>query len=275
MSYSTPNLSVVVLAYRSGETLRGFVQTLINLLDREEPEWELVLVANHFSDDGDETPEIAKQLAKSNTRVKAITRIKKGMMGWDMRSGLDATTGKTIAIIDGDGQMPCEDVIRVYRKLIDEGLELAKTYRLNRDDGLYRKTISVIYNMVFKILFPGLMSRDVNSKPKIMTREVYRQMDLHSDGWVVDAEIMILERRMKLELGELGTEFSCLINRSSFVKVSSIFEFLGNSICFRIMEYGYWFRRTKNVLKTHNHEPSLFNQGQKQEQEVLKHSRAR
>jgi glycosyltransferase involved in cell wall biosynthesis len=257
-------LSVVVLAYRSGEALRGFVDSLIYLLDREEPEWELVLVANHFSDDGDKTPEIAKQLAKSNTRVKAITRIKKGMMGWDMRSGLDATTGKTLAVIDGDGQMPCEDVIRIYRKLINERLEIAKTYRVNRDDGSYRKTISVIYNMIFKILFPGLMSRDINSKPKIITREVYRQMDLHSDGWFVDAEIMILARRMKLEIGELGTEFGCLINRPSFVKISSIFEFLGNLVRFRIVEYGYWFRRKKNVLNIHN-----------QEQEILKHSRAR
>ena len=254
MSYSTPNLSVVVLAYRSGETLREFVDSLVYLLDREEPEWELVLVANHFSDDGDKTPEIAKQIAQSNVRIKAITRVKKGMMGWDMRSGLEATTGKTLAVIDGDGQMPCEDVVRVYRKLINENLELAKTYRFNRDDGAYRKTISIIYNMVFKFLFPGLMSRDINSKPKVMTREVYRQMDLRSDGWFVDAEIMILARRMKLKIGELETGFRCLRDRLSFVKPSSIFEFLANLVWYRILEYGYWFHRKKEVLDSHGHE---------------------
>ena len=254
MSYPTPNLSVVVLAYRSGEALRGFVGSMIHLLDREEPEWELVLVANHFSDDGDQTPEIAKQLADSHVRIKAVTRIKKGMMGWDMRSGLEATTGKTLAVIDGDGQMPCEDVIKVYRKLVSERLELAKTYRVNREDGMYRKTISVIYNIIFKILFPGLMSRDINSKPKIMTREVYRQMNLHSDGWFVDAEIMILARRMKLNIGELETGFSCLMNRPSFVKFSSIFEFLGNLISYRILEYGHWFKRKKYAINTHGHE---------------------
>jgi len=257
-------LSVVILAYRSGKTLRQFVDSLISLLDREEPEWELVLVANHFSDDGDRTPEIARQLAKSNIRIKALTKIKKGMMGWDMRSGLEAATGKILAVIDGDGQMPCEDVIRVYRKLIKDRLEFAKTYRISRDDGPYRKIISVIYNTIFKILFPGLISRDINSKPKVMTREVYRQMDLHSDGWFVDAEIMILARRMKLEIGELGTVFNCLTNRSSFVKISSIFEFLANLVRFRIMEYGYWFRRKKNALKINNHK-----------QKILKHSRAR
>jgi len=97
-----------------------------------------------------------------------------------------------------------------------------------------------------------------------MTREVYSQMNLHSDGWFVDAEIMILARRMNLNIGELGTDFSCLINRQSFVKISSIFEFLGNLVRFRIMEYGYWFRRKKNALNIHNHK-----------QDVLKHSRAR
>ena len=264
MNYPTPNLSVVVLAYRSGKNIIDFVDSLIHLLDREEPEWELILVANHFSGDDDQTPEIAKQLAESHIRIKTVTKIKKGMMGWDMKSGLEATTGKNIAVIDGDGQMPCEDVIRVYRKLVSERLELTKTYRVNREDGLYRKIISIVYNMIFKILFPGLVSRDINSKPKIMTREVYSQMSLHSDGWFVDAEIMILARRMNLNIGELGTDFSCLINRQSFVKISSIFEFLGNLARFRIMEYGYWFRRKKNVLNIHNHK-----------QDVLKHSRAR
>ena len=264
MSHTIPNLSVVVLAYRSGETLRGFVCSLINMLDSEESEWELILVANHFSNDGDKTPEIAKQLAKDNTRVKVITRIKKGMMGWDMRSGLDATTGKAIAVIDGDGQMPCEDVIRVYRKLINERLEFVKTFRCKREDGLYRKIISYIYNIIFKVLFPGLMSRDINSKPKIMTREVYSQMKLNSDGWFVDAEIMILARRMKLKIGELETKFSCLVNRPSFVRISSIFEFLGNLVRFRIMEYGYWFRRSNRDINTHVRETEIF-----------KHSRVR
>jgi glycosyltransferase involved in cell wall biosynthesis len=177
------------------------------------------------------------------------------MMGWDMRSGLEATTGKNIAVIDGDGQMPCEDVIRVYRKLINERLELTKTYRVNREDGLYRKAISALYNIIFKTLFPGLKSRDINSKPKIMTRKVYQQMNLHSDGWFVDAEIMILARRMNLKIGELETGFSCLMNRQSFVKISSIFEFLGNLIFYRISEYGYWLKRKKDVLDTHTHEP--------------------
>jgi len=257
LRHSIPNLSVVVLAYRSGETLREFVDALVCLLDREEAEWELVLVGNYFADDGDQTPRIVKELAESHLRIKAVTRTKKGMMGWDMKSGLDATTGKTLAVIDGDGQMPCEDVVRIYRKLIDERLDFAKTYRTNREDGLCRTTLSIIYNIIFKILFPGLKSRDINSKPKIMTREVYNQMDLSSDGWFVDAEIMILSRRMQLNIGELETGFRCLLNRQSFVRPSAIFEFLANLMWYRILEYGYWFKRKKEVLDSRSHESKV------------------
>ena len=234
MIHSTPNLSVVILAYRSGKTLRQFVDSLISLLDREEPEWELVLVANHFSDDGDKTPEIARQLAKSNIRIKALTKIKKGMMGWDMRSGLEAATGKILAVIDGDGQMPFEDVILVYRKLKKERLDLVKTFRTQRGDGIYRKTISVVYNIIFNILFPGLKCRDINSKPKIMTREAYNRMNLDSNGWFIDAEIMIQAGKMNLKIGETPTLFHQISYRPSFVKLRSVWEFSVNLIWYRL-----------------------------------------
>ncbi|KMP12235.1 hypothetical protein UZ36_01340 [Candidatus Nitromaritima sp. SCGC AAA799-C22] len=259
MNHPVPKLSVVVLAYRSGEALRGFVDSLTVLLDVEEPEWELVLVGNHFADDGDPTPQIASEIAASHPRIHAVTRIKEGMMGWDMKSGLEAATGQTLAVIDGDGQMPCEDVVRVYRMLRNEQLDLAKTFRTKREDGLYRKTISVVYNMIFKILFPGLNSRDINSKPKIMTREVYDRMNLKSDGWFVDAEIMILARRMKLKIGEVETDFRSLVNRHSFVKPISILEFMVNLIWYRILEFGCWFKRSKQNPNPQNHRSSQLN----------------
>ena len=40
------------------------------------------------------------------------------MMGWDARMGLLAATGDTIALIDGDGQMPAKDIIRVHNVMV-------------------------------------------------------------------------------------------------------------------------------------------------------------
>jgi glycosyltransferase involved in cell wall biosynthesis len=229
----TPEISVVILAYRSGEGIRSFIESMIQSLDKNEPDWEIILVANHFVGDGDPTPHIVNDIAQCHPRIHTVSRIKEGMMGWDMKSGLEAATGKFLVVIDGDGQMPFENVIDVYRKLRNEDLDLAKTFRTRRGDGLYRKTISVVYNIVFNILFPGLNSRDINSKPKIMTRKVYDQMDLKSNGWFIDAEIMIQAKKMNLKIGEIPTVFHRMEFRPSFIKFRSVWEFFVNLIWYR------------------------------------------
>ena len=229
----TPKISVVILCYRSGEGIRNFIESMIQSLETNEPDWEIILVANHFVDDGDPTPSIVNEIAQSHPRIRTVTRIKEGMMGWDMKSGLEAATGRILAVIDGDGQMPFENVIDVYRKLRDEDLDLVKTFRTQRSDGLYRKTISVVYNIIFNILFPGLKSRDINSKPKIITREVYDRMNLKSNGWFIDAEIMIQAGKMNLKIGEIPTVFHRIDFRPSFIKFRSVWEFCVNLLWYR------------------------------------------
>ena len=231
---TTPRISVVILAYRTGEGIYPFVESIVRSLEKNEPDWEVILVGNRFVDDGDPTPGIINKIAQTHPRIRAVTRIKEGMMGWDMKSGLDAATGRTLAVIDGDGQMPFEDVILVYRKLKDENLDLVKTYRTQRGDGFYRKTISTAYNVIFNILFPGLNCRDINSKPKIMTREVYNRMNLDSNGWFIDAEIMIQAGKMNLKIGEIPTLFHQISYRPSFVKLGSVWEFFVNLLWYRL-----------------------------------------
>lgn len=233
----TPEISVVVLAYRSAATITGFVDSLVDSLEKEKLLWEIVLVGNYFEGIGDQTPEVVKEIAARDSRIKAVVEIKRGMMGWDMKSGLQAATGDTLAVIDGDGQMPSSDVIRVYQLMKKNGLDFAKTYRTKRNDGSYRRLISVVYNILFKILFPGVNAWDMNSKPKIMTREFYEKVNLESNGWFIDAEIMIFARRLQAKIGEIETVFHSIHSRPSFVKPLSILEFLGNLFWYRVKEF--------------------------------------
>ena len=232
----TPEISVVVLAYRSATTITSFVDSLVESLEKEQLLWEIVLVGNYFDGVGDQTPEVIRGIAARDSRIKTVVKIKKGMMGWDMKSGLHAATGRTLAVIDGDGQMPSSDVIRVYQLMKKNGLDLAKTYRAKRNDSSYRRLISVGYNILFKLLFPGINAWDMNSKPKIMTREFYEKMNLESNGWFIDAEIMIFARRLQARIGEVQTVFLSMDSRPSFVKPFSILEFLGNLFWYRVKE---------------------------------------
>jgi glycosyltransferase involved in cell wall biosynthesis len=233
----TPEISVVVLAYRSAKTITNFVDSLVESLEKEQLLWEIVLVGNYFEGVGDKTPEVVRGISSSDSRIKAVAEIKKGMMGWDMKSGLQVATGRTLVVIDGDGQMPSSDVIRVYQLMKTNRLDFAKTYRAKRNDGFYRRLISIVYNILFKLLFPGINAWDMNSKPKIMTREFYEKLRLESNGWFIDAEIMIFVRRLRAKAGEIETVFLSMDSRPSFVKPLSILEFLGNLFWYRVKEF--------------------------------------
>jgi len=227
-----PHFSLVVLCYRSGQNIIPFVERLQRTLSRCNFTWELVLVGNYVEGSDDETPQVVKKLAAGSDNIRTVIRPKQGMMGWDMRMGLDAARGKYIGVIDGDGQFPPESIIACLLKCELEDLDMAKTYRVIRDDGLYRRFISAVYNGIFSLLF-GFKVRDVNSKPKIIRRDKYELLHLESDDWFADAEIMIRARELGLKIGETPVHFKSNDIRGSFVKPKAILEFSSNLLKYR------------------------------------------
>ncbi len=233
-----PELSVVILCYHSADVVRDLVAQVERELEEARVDYELVLVGNYLpGDTKDQTPTVLKELAQGKSRFRVVAKEKEGMMGWDMRSGLEAATGRHIAVIDGDGQMPMSDVIKVYRVLQVGKYDLVKTFRAQRQDGWYRRTISGFYNFLFRLLYPAAhVFRDINSKPKVMTREAYQKIHLVSNDWFTDAEIMIEALQHDLSVGEVSTVFYKNERRGTFVPFSALYEFLSNLIYYRFIK---------------------------------------
>lgn len=230
-------LSVVVLCYHSEKAVRPLFNNLKVMLDSLSIEYEIILVANDFEDSKDKTRELVRTIADENQEVIAMTLKKEGMMGWDMIQGINASNGKFICVIDGDGQFPIASIKEVYSTIKSKKCDIVKTFRHQRHDGFNRKILSVSYNTVFRILYPGLHSKDINSKPKIFTKKTIARLELESTGWFIDAEIMIKARKLKLEIEEIPIVFLVNENRKSFVKMDAIVEFLIHLI---------WYKFKKN-----------------------------
>lgn len=243
MNNAIPEISVVVLCYHTEEKIVPFVERIIASLQPCEAQWEIVLVGNYFENSTDRTPQIIREMAEKDPRLRTVIELKEGLFGWDIRTGLAACRGKTLAYISGDGQVPPEDVVRVYEMLKEQNLDLVKTRRITRDDGFFRVLMSRVFNGLFTLLFPGLGIRDVNSNPKIMKREIYEQLDLKNDGWFIDAEILIQVRRNRWKIGEVPAVFHEIRYRPSFVTGGAVLEFLGNLVSYRVTEFRYWFKR--------------------------------
>ena len=229
-----PFFSLVILCFGSGKGVIPVVKRVHNMLSQLVTSWEIILVGNYFEDGEGKTREVVIQLEQELMNVRAITLPKRGMMGWDMRKGFEACRGNFIGIIDGDGQFPLESIMSCYFRAIEGDVDMVKTYRTVRKDGIMRIIISFCYNLIVRILFSGLPFRDLNSKPKIFTRNFYERLKLQDDGWFIDAEIMLKANLFHAKIYEMPIHFYNLANRHSFVKFTAMWEFIRKLISFRL-----------------------------------------
>ena len=230
---SPPELSVVVLCFRSEQELPRVVGPLHEQLEAEEISYELVLVANYWPGDQDRTPDYAQAFADEHANVLVIAEPKQGDMGWDLRSGLAAATGEYLVYLDGDGQVPTEAAFEVYRRLEETGAAVAKGRRYFRDDGSVRSITSLGFNLLFRALFGTRGLWDVNGQPKGLMRKAYERLDLRTDDWFTDAEILLKARAARLEIVEVPVQFHAKRAPGSHVGPGTVWEFLVNMIRWR------------------------------------------
>jgi glycosyltransferase involved in cell wall biosynthesis len=229
-----PELSAVVLGYRAEGALRPVLESLHRELEGLGEPFELVIVANYHAGSSDSTPEIARDFVRSHPNARMVAQVKQGGMGWDLRSGLEAATGRFLVVIDGDGQNPPSDVPRVYRALRETGCDIVKGRRVTRHDGLHRRILSTAYNLVFALWFGTWRLWDINGKPKGITREAYRRVDLRSNDWFLDAELILEARRLGMAIGEIPVQFRASTSRRSFVRPEAILEFARHMLSYRL-----------------------------------------
>lgn len=236
MTKDEKDISIVILCYKAGENTYDIVSTAKKVLEEENLNYELVLVGNYNKgeENVDKTPKIVNSLALNDDTIKPVVGLKRGMYGWDVRDGLSVATGKTIGFIDGDGQFPMEDIIRVYRILKEKDVDMVQTFRVKRFDGNKRIFVSKVYNFLLKILFPKVSVYDANSKPKLFKKEAFKLLDLHSNDWFIDAEIVIQASKNNFKIAQIPTTFFEIEYRRSFVKFATLFEFFLNLVHYRV-----------------------------------------
>src|SRR5262249_45266675 len=132
-------------------------------------------------DDGsrDGTGPLADQLARDHLNVVAIHHgANRGIAaGW--RSGLEASHGDLVCLIDADLQNLPEDICRLYREIRLSGSDVVQGYRSSigrlRDSRLIlSKTLNTILNRCF-----GMRLRDNKSGFIICRREVLADILRH------------------------------------------------------------------------------------------------
>ena len=225
---SRPLLSAIVLCYEAREAIHRVIDPLYEQLEASGIPYELVLVANQWPGNPDPTGRIVEEWARDRDTVVCVIEEKQGAMGWDMRSGFSAASGDYLIVIDGDAQNPVDDLLKMYRRMTATGVDVMKGRRIARFDGPSRRAVSGVFNLAFAVIFRTRGIWDINGKPKGLTRAAYQALNLQSDDWFIDAEIVLSARRRGLVVAEMPVVFHRNEERGSFVGWSAIVEFIRN-----------------------------------------------
>ena len=226
-----PELSLIMPCYNEQESVGLTVRRLVSAFAAAGHELELVVVDNGSRD---RTGAILAQLAADHACVRPVRVEVNSGYGNGILQGIPHARGQWVGFIPADGQIDAEDVVRLYQAAAESnGDVVAKARRRFRMDGLRRKLVSIAYNLMVRVLWPGLDSLDINGTPKILPRTYLRAMRLESTGWFLDPELMLKAHFMGMRILEFNVFARMRGHGVSHVRASTCWEFFRNLLLFR------------------------------------------
>jgi glycosyltransferase involved in cell wall biosynthesis len=183
-----PGLSIVLPCLNEAENLRDVVRYSTAAAERYAVRHEIVIV-----DDGstDETIAIAGELAARDPRVQLVVHASNRGYGEALRSGIAASTLPWVLMIDADLQLDVAELENflapameadfvVGRRILMQG---PATRRLG--GAVWRRFVQNALDLPF---------RDVDCAYRLVRLELLRRLDLHADGALAGAELLVKSR---------------------------------------------------------------------------------
>jgi glycosyltransferase involved in cell wall biosynthesis len=161
-------------------------------------DYEIIIV-----NDGsrDRTAEIAEKLAAEHPRVRAVHHeVNKGY-GAALQTGFKNSTKELVFYTDGDGQFKIGEIKNLLPHI--ERYDIVSGYRIRRQDPLHRKINAFMWGTMVNMLFKLNIS-DVDSAFKLYRRKIFDDIDLTSEGALIDTEILAKARMKGYTITEVG-----------------------------------------------------------------------
>ncbi len=128
MSETAPlELSIIVPCFNEELNIPELTARVLRTLETGNLRGELVLVDDGSSDGTARV--IREQAAAAPDRVVGVFHRSNRGLAAAWRSGVDAARGAVIAVIDADLQYQPEDVLRLYRKLVETSVDVVQGWR--------------------------------------------------------------------------------------------------------------------------------------------------
>jgi len=195
---SRPSVSIVLPALDEEANIERAIAEATAAAERLFTDHEIIVV-----DDGsrDRTAQLALVAADRDPRVRVISHRQNQGYGSALRTGFLAGRLDFVFFTDADLQF---DVAEIARLLPFVGLvDVVAGYRLNRQDPPERRLMATCWNFLVRVLF-HIPVRDINCAFKLFDRRVLREIEIDSDGYLVNTELIVKLTRSGASVIEVG-----------------------------------------------------------------------
>jgi len=222
-------LSVVLPAFNEADNLAAVVADADEHLSSAGIAYE-ILVVDDGSTDG--TAAVLAALERERRALRSEAHASNLGYGAALRTGVSAARGRFVLLSDGDGQFRMDDLSLLwpYR----DSADVVLGYRNPRNDPFARRVAGWIYNRIFVRALLGGRFRDVNCGFKLFAREVLSDLELHSTGALISAELLTRARLRGASFVEVAVRhFPRRSGRATGLLPKVILKMLGESVRLR------------------------------------------
>lgn len=198
----THDISITVFfpCYNEEANVENTTRRALEVCRERFEDFEIIIV-----NDGsrDRTGQIADALAAELPHVRVVHNRPNQGYGGALQSGFRAATREWIFYTDGDGQFDFAEIDVLLPLCAPR--TIVSAYRLNRQDSALRKFNAWCWTRLVNAVF-RLGIRDIDCAFKLFPAELFREIDMHSRGALIDTEILARAVRLGYEIKQVGVQ---------------------------------------------------------------------
>ena len=192
------SLSVFFPCYNEEANVERTTLAALKACRRIARDFEVIIVNDGSKD---RTGELAEKLAAEHPEVRAVHNSPNRGYGGALQRGFRDARKELVFYTDGDGQFDFEEIDKLLPLLKEH--DIVSAYRIDRQDSLVRKVNAFCWCTLVNVLF-GMRVRDIDCAFKIFPRKLFDEIEMRSEGALIDTEILARARRLGYTIGQVG-----------------------------------------------------------------------
>lgn len=192
------SISVFFPCWNEQAAIEPLTQKAVQVLDGIGADYEIIIVNDGSTD---RTGPVADQLAADNPRIRVVHHPVNRGYGAALTSGFRAASRELVFYTDGDGQFDLHELPPLLPLIAN--VDIVSCYRLNRQEGILRKINAWCWGRLVGLLF-DLPLKDIDCAFKLYKRCIFDNMELLSEGALIDTEILARAKRKGCTITQVG-----------------------------------------------------------------------